>query len=44
MATWKIVIGHHTIRSVSEHGETIELVNLLLPMLKVIELLFSNLV
>ncbi|KAG0470522.1 hypothetical protein HPP92_017222 [Vanilla planifolia] len=32
-ATWKIVIGHHTIRSVSEHGETPELVELLLPML-----------
>ncbi|XP_073109952.1 purple acid phosphatase 17-like isoform X1 [Elaeis guineensis] len=34
MATWKIVIGHHTIRSVSDHGDTIELVNLLLPVLK----------
>ncbi|KAI0518621.1 hypothetical protein KFK09_006057 [Dendrobium nobile] len=32
-ATWKIVIGHHTLRSVSEHGETPELVKLLLPML-----------
>ncbi|KAK8958343.1 Purple acid phosphatase 17 [Platanthera guangdongensis] len=32
-ATWKIVIGHHTLRSVSEHGETPELVKLLLPLL-----------
>ncbi|XP_072992140.1 purple acid phosphatase 4-like [Typha latifolia] len=33
-AIWKVVIGHHAIRSVSEHGDSIELVNLLLPMLK----------
>ena len=34
-ATWKIVVGHHTIRSVSEHGDTVELVDMLLPMLEV---------
>ncbi|ONK75380.1 uncharacterized protein A4U43_C03F16220 [Asparagus officinalis] len=33
-ATWKFVIGHHTIRSVSVHGDTIELVEELLPVLK----------
>ncbi|KAG2562575.1 hypothetical protein PVAP13_8KG272500 [Panicum virgatum] len=33
-ATWKIVIGHHAIRSVSEHGDTQELVQQLLPILK----------
>lgn len=33
-ATWKIVVGHHTIRSVSDHGDTQELLQLLLPMLK----------
>lgn len=34
-ATWKIVVGHHAIRSVSEHGDTQELVQQLLPILKV---------
>lgn len=34
-ASWKIVVGHHTIRSVSDHGDTIELVDQLLPILKV---------
>ncbi|XP_058079308.1 purple acid phosphatase 17-like [Magnolia sinica] len=33
-ATWKIVVGHHTIRSASHHGDTQELVNLMLPMLR----------
>ncbi|WVZ51294.1 hypothetical protein U9M48_002450 [Paspalum notatum var. saurae] len=33
-ATWKIVVGHHAIRSVSEHGDTPELVQQLLPILK----------
>lgn len=33
-AAWKIVVGHHTIRSVSDHGDTIELVDQLLPILK----------
>ncbi|XP_078440980.1 purple acid phosphatase 4-like [Wolffia australiana] len=33
-ATWKFVIGHHAIRSVSIHGDTPELVNHLLPILK----------
>nr|XP_010939979.1 purple acid phosphatase 17 [Elaeis guineensis] len=33
-ATWKIVVGHHAIRSVSEHGDTEELLKLLLPILK----------
>lgn len=34
-ATWKIVVGHHAIRSVSEHGDTEELIEQLLPILKV---------
>ncbi|KAL6596026.1 hypothetical protein ACP70R_047390 [Stipagrostis hirtigluma subsp. patula] len=33
-ARWKIVVGHHTMRSVSEHGDTKELLKLLLPVLK----------
>ncbi|KAG1342699.1 purple acid phosphatase 3 [Cocos nucifera] len=33
-ATWKIVVGHHTMRSVSDHGDTQELLTLLLPILK----------
>ncbi|KAF3332405.1 purple acid phosphatase 3-like protein [Carex littledalei] len=34
-ATWKFVVGHHTMRSVSDHGDTPELLQLLLPVLKV---------
>ncbi|KAL6649565.1 hypothetical protein ACP70R_013789 [Stipagrostis hirtigluma subsp. patula] len=33
-AKWKIAVGHHTMRSVSDHGDTKELVQLLLPVLK----------
>ncbi|XP_042426372.1 purple acid phosphatase 17-like isoform X2 [Zingiber officinale] len=33
-APWKIVVGHHTMKSVSEHGDTPELLTLLLPVLK----------
>ncbi|CAN6299894.1 unnamed protein product [Urochloa humidicola] len=33
-ARWKVAIGHHTIRSVSAHGDTQELLQLLLPVLK----------
>ncbi|KAH9321306.1 hypothetical protein KI387_015945, partial [Taxus chinensis] len=33
-ATWKIVIGHHTVRSVGDHGDTVELLQLLLPVLE----------
>uniref|UniRef100_A0A0A9BFK6 acid phosphatase n=1 Tax=Arundo donax TaxID=35708 RepID=A0A0A9BFK6_ARUDO len=33
-ARWKIVVGHHTMRSVSEHGDTKELLKLLLPVLE----------
>eukprot|EP00262_Sarcandra_glabra_P022317 TRINITY_DN9858_c0_g1_i2.p1 TRINITY_DN9858_c0_g1~~TRINITY_DN9858_c0_g1_i2.p1 ORF type:complete len:341 (-),score=37.37 TRINITY_DN9858_c0_g1_i2:38-1033(-) len=33
-AKWKIVIGHHTIRSAGTHGDTQELKELLLPVLK----------
>jgi tartrate-resistant acid phosphatase type 5 len=33
-AMWKIVVGHHTMRSVSDHGDTKELLKLLLPVLK----------
>jgi tartrate-resistant acid phosphatase type 5 len=36
-AKWKIAVGHHTIRSVSDHGDTKELLQLLLPVLKVIQ-------
>jgi tartrate-resistant acid phosphatase type 5 len=36
-ARWKIVVGHHTLRSVSDHGDTKELLELLLPVLKVIQ-------
>lgn len=35
-AKWKIVVGHHAIRSVGHHGDTPELISLLLPILKVI--------
>ncbi|KAK3150993.1 hypothetical protein QOZ80_3AG0240250 [Eleusine coracana subsp. coracana] len=34
-AKWKIAVGHHTMRSVSHHGDTVELLQLLLPILKV---------
>ena len=34
-ATWKIAVGHHTMRSVSDHGDTKELLQLLLPVLQV---------
>ncbi|XWS48222.1 hypothetical protein CRYUN_Cryun13aG0055600 [Craigia yunnanensis] len=33
-AKWKIVVGHHAIRSVGHHGDTEELVSHLLPILK----------
>jgi len=33
-ATWKVAVGHHTMRSVSSHGDTQELLQLLLPVLK----------
>ncbi|KAG6514593.1 hypothetical protein ZIOFF_024961 [Zingiber officinale] len=32
-AAWKIVVGHHTLRSVSEHRDTVDLLNPLLPIL-----------
>ena len=35
VARWKFVVGHHTLRSVSDHGDTEELVDLLLPILEV---------
>lgn len=35
VANWKIVIGHHPIRSVGYHGETKELIRQLLPILQV---------
>jgi tartrate-resistant acid phosphatase type 5 len=34
-ATWKIVVGHHTIRSLGRHGDTPELVKSVLPILEV---------
>ncbi|KAI8560719.1 hypothetical protein RHMOL_Rhmol04G0278100 [Rhododendron molle] len=33
-AKWKIVVGHHSIRSVGHHGDTHELVHRLLPILE----------
>ncbi|GER53770.1 purple acid phosphatase, partial [Striga asiatica] len=33
-ATWKIVVGHHPIRSIGKRGDTQELVKLLLPILQ----------
>ncbi|KAJ0049693.1 hypothetical protein Pint_16874 [Pistacia integerrima] len=33
-AKWKIVIGHHAIRSIGHHGDTEELINRVLPLLK----------
>ncbi|XP_052186128.1 purple acid phosphatase 17-like [Diospyros lotus] len=33
-AKWKIVVGHHTIRSIGHHGDTPELIERLLPILK----------
>ncbi|PKA62764.1 Purple acid phosphatase 8 [Apostasia shenzhenica] len=34
IAPWKFVVGHHTMRSVSKHGDTEELLEKLLPVLK----------
>ncbi|CAL5354615.1 unnamed protein product [Camellia sinensis] len=34
IATWKIMVGHHTLRSAGIHGDTIELVAKLLPILQ----------
>jgi len=34
-AKWKIVVGHHAIRSVGHHGDTQELIDKLLPILQV---------
>jgi tartrate-resistant acid phosphatase type 5 len=33
-ATWRVAVGHHTMRSVSDHGDTKELLQLLLPVLQ----------
>ncbi|OMO60828.1 Annexin [Corchorus capsularis] len=33
-AKWKFVVGHHAIRSVGHHGDTVELIQYLLPILK----------
>lgn len=33
-ATWKLVIGHHPIRSMGDHGDTLELIESLLPLLE----------
>lgn len=33
-APWKVVFGHHTIRSIGHHGDLQELINLLLPLLE----------
>ena len=34
-ARWKIVVGHHAIRSIGHHGDTQELMKQLLPVLQV---------
>ena len=34
-ATWKIVIGHHTIRSVGSHGDKEEMIQHLFPIIEV---------
>ncbi len=34
-AKWKIVIGHHTMQSMGTHGETLELLQAVLPILEV---------
>ncbi|KAI9174207.1 hypothetical protein LWI28_013730 [Acer negundo] len=34
VATWKIVIGHHTIRSIGHHGDTSELIHHIQPILE----------
>lgn len=34
IAEWKIVVGHHTIRSIGQHGDTKELKDKLIPILK----------
>jgi hypothetical protein len=36
VAKWKIVVGHHTIKSAGQHGNTVELNLQLLPILQVI--------
>lgn len=41
-AKWKIVVGHHAIRSVGHHGDTNELVDRFLPILRVIVFSLSN--
>lgn len=41
-ATWKIVVGHHTIRSLGRHGDTKELVDQVLPILDVSFLLLAS--
>jgi tartrate-resistant acid phosphatase type 5 len=34
-AKWKIAVGHHTMRSGGKHGETLELLDQVLPILEV---------
>jgi len=34
-ANWKIVVGHHPVRSIGHHGDTQELISQLLPILEV---------
>ncbi|KAL8489231.1 hypothetical protein ACS0TY_025219 [Phlomoides rotata] len=42
-ARWKVVVGHHTIRSNGYHGDTQEIVDQILPILKRLQALdFSN--
>ncbi|KAL5748725.1 hypothetical protein ACOSQ2_026022 [Xanthoceras sorbifolium] len=39
-AKWKIVIGHHAIRSIGHHGDTQELIKHILPLLKIYDVDF----
>ncbi|KAK6127791.1 hypothetical protein DH2020_038500 [Rehmannia glutinosa] len=41
-ATWKIVVGHHPIRSIGFHGDTKELLHQLLPILQAVEFLTTG--
>jgi len=34
-ARWKIVVGHHAIRSIGHHGDSVELIKLLVPLFEV---------
>ncbi|KAE8125872.1 hypothetical protein FH972_020641 [Carpinus fangiana] len=41
-ANWKIVVGHHTVRSIGHHGDTMELVMQLLPILESVDMYING--